>query len=268
LKNSGGAIALRLGDFNEDGRLDIADAGALTPGISFILWLQAPGAPLWSVRNYQSGHVLVHGTGQLQMDVLSNSGTAPLSITSITSGADFPISLPATTCPLSGGSLAPGTSCTVAFSFQPLSPGSKVESLTIIDNANGVPDSVQTVALSGTAVELDAFVQPPIKADGSSVFNAKRGVVPVKFTLQQNGAPTCQLPPATIAVTRTAGGVIGLVDETVFEQAADNGANFRIDTTSCQYIYNLAARSLGPGTYLVQIIVDGVAVGSATFGLQ
>ena len=29
---------------------------------------------------------------------------------------------------------------------------------------------------------------------------------PVKFTLTLNGVATCNLPPATIAVTRTAGG--------------------------------------------------------------
>ncbi len=35
-----------------------------------------------------------------------------------------------------------------------------------------------------------AQVQQPINADGSSVFNAKRGVVPVKFTLNLNGMAT------------------------------------------------------------------------------
>ena len=41
----------------------------------------------------------------------------------------------------------------------------------------------------------------------------RRGVVPVKFTLTLGGVATCDLPPATIAVTRTAGGVIGQIDE-------------------------------------------------------
>ena len=34
-----------------------------------------------------------------------------------------------------------------------------------------------------------ATIQQPINADASSVFNAKRGVVPVKFTLMISGSP-------------------------------------------------------------------------------
>jgi hypothetical protein len=109
-------------------------------------------------------------------------------------------------------------------------------------------------------------VQPPINADGSSTFNVRRGVVPVKFNLTLGGVATCDLPPATIAVARTAGGVIGQVNESVYTANADSGSNFRID--SCQYIYNLNARALGVGTYRVDILIDGEVVGSATFGLN
>jgi Right handed beta helix region len=116
------------------------------------------------------------------------------------------------------------------------------------------------------ATAYAAQIQQPIDADGTSVFNVRRGVVPVKFTLTLNGAATCQLPSATIAVTRTAGGVIGPIDESSYTGPADTGSNFRID--SCQYIYNLSASALGVGTYLVDIIIDGQVVGSATFALR
>jgi hypothetical protein len=109
-------------------------------------------------------------------------------------------------------------------------------------------------------------VQPPINPDGSSTFNVRRGVVPVKFTLTQGGVATCDLPPATIAVTRTAGGAIGQINESDYSGNADNGSNFRI--SSCQYVYNLNARALGVGTYQVDILIDGQVVGSATFGLN
>lgn len=111
-----------------------------------------------------------------------------------------------------------------------------------------------------------ATVQQPINSDGTSVFNAKRGVVPVQFTLTLGGASTCDLPPATISVTRTSGGTIGPVDENSYIMAADSGSNFRI--SGCQYIYNLLTSSLGTGTYLVQINISGFIVGSATFGLE
>jgi probable HAF family extracellular repeat protein len=113
-----------------------------------------------------------------------------------------------------------------------------------------------------------AFVQPPINAHGSSVFKTKRGVLPVKFTLTQEGLSTCSLPPATIAVTRTAGGTLGSVDERSYMTNADSDSNFRIDPTDCQYIYNLAASSLGVGTYRVDISIGGIMVGHAAFSLE
>jgi hypothetical protein len=111
-----------------------------------------------------------------------------------------------------------------------------------------------------------AQVQPPINADGSSTFNGRRGVVPVKFRLTCDGTPTCDLPPATIAVARTAGGVIGEINESVYSSQADSGPNFRV--LECQYHYNLNSRALGVGTYHVDIVIDNQVVGNATFELN
>ena len=111
-----------------------------------------------------------------------------------------------------------------------------------------------------------AQVQAPINADGTSTFNVRRGVVPVKFNVTLGGVATCDLPPATIAVTRTAGGVIGEINESVYSGNADSGSAFRID--SCQYLYNLNSRALGVGTYRVDILIDGQVVGNAVFGLN
>jgi hypothetical protein len=106
----------------------------------------------------------------------------------------------------------------------------------------------------------------PINADGTSVFNVSRGVVPVKFTLTQGGVATCALPPATIAVTRTAEGVVGDIDESVYAGSADTGSNFRID--SCQYIYNLSASALGVGADRVDIKINDQVVGSGASALR
>ncbi len=111
-----------------------------------------------------------------------------------------------------------------------------------------------------------AFIQQPINTDGSSVFNAKKGVVPVKFTLTKDGSPTCILPPAIIAVTQTTGATPGLIDESIYTMKADSGTNFRV--SGCQYIYNLAASAMGPGTYEVDISIAGSMVGFATFALK
>ncbi|MEO8329651.1 MAG: choice-of-anchor Q domain-containing protein [Candidatus Nanopelagicales bacterium] len=118
------------------------------------------------------------------------------------------------------------------------------------------------------ATGYTAQVQPPINADGTSIFNVKRGVVPVKFTLTDGcgGGTTCALPPATIAVTRTAGGVPGQVNESVYSGPSDSGLDFRIE--GCQYQYNLYSSALGVGTYRVDILIGGQVVGSATFELK
>ena len=100
------------------------------------------------------------------------------------------------------------------------------------------------------------------------MFSVKRGVVPVTFTLTFGGVATCQLPSATISLTRTAGTALGSVDESVYLQASDSGSNFRIDAANCQYVYNLRASSLGTGTYTVNISIGGGVVGSGIFGLK
>jgi hypothetical protein len=122
----------------------------------------------------------------------------------------------------------------------------------------------ETVTLPATTTRA-AAVQQPINADGSSTFTAKRGVVPVKFTLTNNGTPTCDLPPATITVTRVGASTSQTVDESTYSSAADTGSNFRI--SSCQYIYNLAAHNIGPGSYRIGVVIDGQQVGRASFAL-
>jgi probable HAF family extracellular repeat protein len=113
-----------------------------------------------------------------------------------------------------------------------------------------------------------AFVQPPIKADGSSVFSGKRGTVPVKFRLTQHGHSTCTLIPTTIAITKAESGTLSSIDESVYSTQADSGSNFRIDAGACQYVYNLAASALGVGTYRVDISLNGIMVGHAVFALK
>ena len=113
---------------------------------------------------------------------------------------------------------------------------------------------------------LNASIRQPINADGSSNFKAGRGVIPVKFELSANGSPTCALPPATIALSRTSGADPGPINEATYLMAADSGSSFRV--TECQYLYNLNAKSLGAGTYRVEILIDGQSVGGASFDLR
>jgi hypothetical protein len=110
------------------------------------------------------------------------------------------------------------------------------------------------------------MTQAPINSDGSSVFSASRGVVPIKFALVQDGVATCNLPPATISLSRLFGGTAGSIDESVYSMAADSGASFRI--AGCQYLYNLDAKAVGAGQYKVGLVINSKVVGTAYFELK
>jgi hypothetical protein len=154
--------------------------------------------------------------------------------------------------------------------------GEGPSSIAVADfNRDGLDDiavtnsGIVSVLLNTTpVVSYKAFVQEPIEADGSSVFSARRGVIPVKFTLTQAEVATCALPAAIVSITRTAGATLGSVDESIYLTPADIGSNFRIDPSRCQYIYNLAASSVGVGTYRVDISINGNVVGNAVFALK
>lgn len=130
---------------------------------------------------------------------------------------------------------------------------------------NAASNSV-SILLQSNPVNYSAQIQPPIASDGSSVFKANRGVVPVKFTLELNGVSTCNLPAATISLIEISGTSPGPVNQDEYEVASDNGTSFRV--SDCQYVYNLGASNLGPGRYKVQITISGLVAGSGIFGLQ
>ena len=76
---------------------------------------------------------------------VTNSGTATLTLSSIQlTGSQADDYVLSKTC---ASSLAAGKSCTLSVSFNPVSSGKKVASVSIADNASGSP---QTVALTGT----------------------------------------------------------------------------------------------------------------------
>ncbi len=78
---------------------------------------------------------------------MTNSGTATLSITSISVGGNDPADFTkSTTC---GTSLAQGASCTITIVFVPTAIGARTATISVMDS---VPGSPQTVPLSGTGV--------------------------------------------------------------------------------------------------------------------
>jgi len=100
------------------------------------------------------------------------------------------------------------------------------------------------------------LVRPPIKADGSSVFSAKRESVTVAFLLNKYGTRTCSLPPATIAIVRVTDGRL------------TTARNAKLEIAGCRYAYDLKANRLGVGDYRADVSIDGIMVGHAVFALE
>jgi hypothetical protein len=133
-----------------------------------------------------------------QQVVLTNTGSAPLTITSIVATRDFTQS---NTC---GTSLAVQASCTINVTFTPSSSGSKTGSVTITDNAPGSP---QAISLGGNGSDFTLSISPPaaniFAGDGASYtltvtpnfgFNST-------VTLSCGGVPllsTCSISPGSV----------------------------------------------------------------------
>ena len=168
---------------------------------------------------------------------------------------------------------------TQTIALVPISPAVDAVPLDACTDSTGplTTDERGVARPQGVACDIGAFemntpylarVQPPIQSDGTSVFSSNRGVVPVKFALFYSGSSTCDLPPASISLFRTAGATVGSVNESTYTVAADEGSSFRIDSTSCQYVYNLGTSSLGSATYRVYVSIGQVVIGSGAFGLK
>jgi sugar lactone lactonase YvrE len=126
----------------------------------------APIAALTPANNY-FGSFAIGSTSAAQTFTLTNSGTAALSVTSISltgaNAAEFAIA--SKTC---GSSVAAGASCTIAVTFSPTSTGTSQAILSVTDNANGSPQS-STISGNGTAAAAPAATLTPANLDFGSV---------------------------------------------------------------------------------------------------
>jgi hypothetical protein len=87
--------------------------------------------------------IVVGTTSGAKSVTLTNTGNAPLNISSIAASGDFSIKIVRNSC---GNTVAAGASCLIKVTFTPTQVGTRTGSLTITDNA---PDSPQSVSLTG-----------------------------------------------------------------------------------------------------------------------
>ncbi|HJT57984.1 MAG TPA: choice-of-anchor D domain-containing protein [Ktedonobacteraceae bacterium] len=160
-----------------------------------------------------------------QTVTLTNSGTLPLSISSIgINGANASDFAQTNNCPSSPSTLAVNASCTVYVNFDPGSAGSKSASLTFTDNAG---DSPESVPLTGTGV----VPAPAASLNPTSVTFSTQNVgtssAPQGVTLSNTG--TLSLTISSIAITGTNAGDFSQTNNCPSSLAI--GASCTIDVT-------------------------------------
>ncbi len=141
-----GPNQLIAGDFNGDGRLDLAVADQDSSMLSVLLQIRVAGVSVLPA-SLTFGTQAIGSSGAAQIVTITSTGELPLDISSIAvTGTDATDFNQTSTC---GPSLAVGASCTISVIFSPAQPGPLTAAVTITDNAEGSPHSV---TLSGTGV--------------------------------------------------------------------------------------------------------------------
>jgi hypothetical protein len=188
-----------------------------SPGKSLVVWGDgddifgsivetAPPAPTVSLSSTSLTFAPqpVKTTSGPQTVTLTNTGSADLTITSITRSGDFSQSNDCTTSPIAAG----GT-CTTSVSFAPTVAGTRSGTITITDNT---ADGTHAISLSGTGTDFSISASPSpqtVKAGKATTYSLS--VTPLSgFTgaiaLSCSGAPTgatCRISPASVTLNGT-----------------------------------------------------------------
>ena len=118
--------------------------------------------------------IVLGETSAAKTVTLTNSGSAALSISSITTSGDFALATSSKPC---GSTLAAGKNCQIKVTFAPTLIGAETGTLTINDNAANSP---QTVPLSGTGGAPAAITPASVTFTGTIVGATSKAKV---FTL-------------------------------------------------------------------------------------
>jgi len=205
------------------GSVTITDNAANSPQTVTLSGTGMGPAVSFGQNSFSVGSQLVTTNSLAQLVSLTNTGNAPLTISSIgiggTNSGDF---TQTNNCPGSNATLAANASCTISLIFTPAAAGSRTASVTVADNAADTPQSLSLVG-TGTDFSIAAAIgascpsggncstSATIKAGQTATYNLQ--VTPSSefsgtVALTCAGAPrsaTCSVSPATVAVNGTSG---------------------------------------------------------------
>ncbi|PYV26998.1 MAG: hypothetical protein DMG27_05145, partial [Acidobacteria bacterium] len=150
------------------GALTITDNASDSPeAVSLTGTGTAPGVSL-APASVSFGSQQVGSTSAAQAVTLSNTGAAPLSITSVgISGSNSGDFAQTNTC---GTSVAAGGNCTISVTFSPTATGPRNGNVTVTDNAGDSPQALPVTGVGTGATPAVTFTGAPASAAYQSTF--------------------------------------------------------------------------------------------------
>lgn len=131
---------------------------------------------------------------------ISNTGTSPLHISSISAGGNSPIDFTNSLGACATATIAANSSCTASITFSPIFSGPRSEILSVIDDAPGSPHVLNIFASAAPAFALNGTLSASVTAGQTASFNLQltpgtdfNGAISLACT----GAPlhaTCMAP--------------------------------------------------------------------------
>lgn len=154
---------IALGDFNDDGMLDMAVAGnASWTSQSWVTIMQNKTQPVSVSPLKANSSVVKVGLSKPETVILTNDQAVSMAVTSFTlGGADAGDYSAKSNC---GASLLPGAYCTDTVTFKPTAVGVRTATLTIKDAVG-----TQTVSLTGTGEQTFTTYSPTSGPVGTAV---------------------------------------------------------------------------------------------------
>ena len=170
------------------------DGGSTQSDVSELNGTASVLAPAVSVNDIDFGTVKVGGSKVATLTV-TNTGNAPLHITTITKTGGSAFTLSNDHC--SQSTVAVGDNCTIGVTFAPVQPSVYVSAVTITDDVGNAAHSTQTADLNGTGLSSFVTFTPTPYDYGASIVGKPGG--PVQFTLHNQDAAPLTLPAQAFA---------------------------------------------------------------------
>ncbi len=130
-------------------------------------------------------------------------------------------------------------------------PGTNIIEVSAMDNEGNSATETSTFRVT---YATSGFL-PPIKTDGSGIYNQGRAL-PVKFSLfDANNNPVSQVI-AHIYVVKISNDIVGNDEIPLPTSAANIGNQFRYDSSGKLHIFNLSMGTMSPGVWQIKAVLD------------